>query len=145
MRSVLVGLRAEPGSFAVELAVLAPVVVALVLFSISAGQLVNAHSALENAVSDAARAATVNGGVDASGSGDPATFVAAGQSALRQALPDSGSGIDCSPGQVTSPAEPAGSPLTGNVDVQVRCQVRTVSGLHIQLTAHAASPIDAYR
>src|SRR3954464_6847345 len=54
------GRNRDRGSFAVELAVIAPVLIALLWVLISAGRLVQTASRVESAARDAARAASIN-------------------------------------------------------------------------------------
>jgi len=131
--------RDEVGSAAVELAVLAPVLVILLLLVVMVGRLVLARQAVDAAAADAARAASIT---DA-----PGYATAAAQSAAGADL--SADGISCSSSSVS--VDTAAFYAGGAVSVSLSCTASFagLSLLHIPgsatLRSTAAAPVDRYR
>jgi len=134
---------AEAGSAALELVILAPVLLALLALVIAAGRMSIAQSSVDAAARDAARQASI--------SLTPAAAQAAGQASARAALRLDG--LDCIPLVLinvsqfvtTPPGEPA------SVTATVRCTVPlsdlALPGLpgSAKLQAEFTSPLDIYR
>jgi len=130
------------GSAAVELAMLIPVIIAVVMLAVAGGRLALAHGAVQQAATDAARAASL-----ARTSGDAHTDAATAASAsLGQATPcrSIAVGVDMS-----GFAAPVGTPAV--VRATVTCTVALadlgVPGLPgtKTVTASMVSPLDTYR
>lgn len=119
----------ERGSFSVELAVLAPAVLAMVAFIISVGRVTEGRALVQGAARDAARAATINhnGG-------------AASRQAAFAAYRSATDGMDCEQLQLTPAA------IVPDVQVQatVTCTVGTMWGRQT-ITRTATSATDRYR
>jgi hypothetical protein len=137
--------RAAPddGNAALELVILAPVLLALLGLAIAAGRISIAQGSVNAAARDAARQASI--------SLTPAAAQAAGQASARTALREDG--LDCRPVVLinvsqfvtTQPGEPAA------VTARVRCTI-SLSDLALpglpgsaNLQAEFTSPIDIYR
>jgi Flp pilus assembly protein TadG len=133
------GERCDAGSVTVELTVLAPVVLALLLFTVGLGRISDAGAQVSGAARDAARAA----------SRAPSADVAV--TAARQAAAGdvAGAGMDCRDLQVD--VDTAAFTAGGVVRVTVHCtadlSALTFSGLpgSKTLSASAAAPLETYR
>jgi Flp pilus assembly protein TadG len=131
--------RAQSGSAAVELAILAPVLVILLLFVVALGRLVIARQQVDAAAADAARAASI-----------ATTTAAASQAAMDAASHDlAGGDVTCSPFATT--VDTSRFVPGGSVTVQLRCTA-SLAGLVLlrlpgseTLAASATAPIDLYR
>ncbi|MEO3797825.1 TadE family protein [Nonomuraea sp. B10E15] len=132
----------ERGSIALEMAIIAPALIALLVMVIGLGRVSFAHSAIEAAARDAARQASI--------ARDPATARSAALSSARAAL--AREGLACTPSvtvNTTGLSAPLGRPAT--VVAQVSCEVQladlTVPGIPgtKNLTSSFTSPIDPYR
>lgn len=126
-------LRDERGSFALELAILAPVIIALFVFIWEAGQVVNAQSRLQSVSRELAREVTAN--------------------ALQQLDPSQADYIlaqagyhDC---DINVTRSGAGVTSIGAVDeyqtVHVACRVPLLAGITKTVTASATSRQDPFR
>jgi TadE-like protein len=134
--------RADEGSAALELAVLAPVLLALLGLVIAAGRTSVAQSSVNAAARDAARQASI--------ALSPYTARVAAEASARAALRRDG--LDCSPvvsvdtgGFALPPGQPS------SVSATVSCTV-PLSSLYLPglpgsytMTATFASPLDVYR
>jgi hypothetical protein len=116
----------ERGSFSVELAVLAPVLLLVISFIVSVGRVTEARAQTQGAARDAVRAATINhnGNADA---------------AAREAYQRATTGRDCDPWNPIAPPVPGGT-----VVVTVTCHVGTMWGKQA-ITRTARSAVDIYR
>ncbi|MEO3807307.1 TadE family protein [Nonomuraea sp. B1E8] len=132
----------ERGSIALEMAIIAPALIALLVMVIGLGRVSFAHSAIEAAARDAARQASI--------ARDPATARSAALSSARAAL--AREGLACAPSvavDTTGLSAPLGRPAT--VVAQVSCEVQladlAVPGIPgtKNLTSRFTSPIDLYR
>lgn len=120
--------RGERGSFALELAVLAPTLLLLISFIVSVGRVTEGRAAVEGAARDAARAASINhnGG-------------AAANQAAQAAYGRATRGRDCD-GLAPIPAPAPG----GRVVITVTCRVTTLWGTE-EITRTSRSAVDIYR
>ena len=134
--------RADLGSAALELAILAPVLLGLLGLVIAAGRTTIAQASVDAAARDAARQASI--------SLTPAAAQTAGQASARAALRQDG--LDCAPVVVIDTSQfaiPPGQPAT--VTVTVSCAVSLANlalpGLpgSASLQASFTSPLDIYR
>lgn len=128
----------ERGSFAVELAVLAPVLIAFVVMIIDGGRLTWAKSRLQGAARDAARAVTINHN---SGQG---AYDSANQ-AMTDALDNSG--VNCGAPTLTLVPDPRTQAI-GNgqtVTATVTCNVQFVMFGNQTITRSQQSVVDQYR
>ncbi len=128
----------ERGSFAVELAVLAPVLIAFVVMIIDGGRLTWAKSRLQGAARDAARAVTINHN---SGQG---AYNSASQ-AMTDAL--SNGGVNCGAPTLTLVPDPRTDAI-GNgetVTATVTCNVAFVMFGTRTITRSQQSVVDQYR
>lgn len=132
----------EDGSAALELIVLAPLLLALLGLVIAVGRTTIAQSAVDAAARDAARQASIVL--------TPMAAQAAAQTSARAALREDG--LNCAPTVVTDTSQfavPPGHPAT--VTASVSCAVSlcdlTVPGLpgSVRLQATFTSPLDIYR
>jgi len=132
----------DDGSAALELVILAPLLVALLGLVIAAGRTSVAQGSVDAAAADAARQASI--------SLTPAAAQAAGQASARAALRQDG--LDCDPVVAISTAQfsiPPGEPAT--VTASVSCTVPLASlalpGLpgSTSLRSRFTSPLDVYR
>ncbi|HVX43780.1 MAG TPA: TadE/TadG family type IV pilus assembly protein [Mycobacteriales bacterium] len=125
--------RDDRGSFALELAVLAPVILALFVFIWEAGQVVTAENRLQSATREIAREMTANGLTDVDSS--------AAQFILKQAGYD-----DC---DVRATQSGAGVTATGAVDryqtVHLDCRISLLAGVTKTISASATSRQDPFR
>ena len=133
---------ADRGSAALELVVLAPVLLALLALVIAAGRTSVAQGSVDAAARDAARQASI--------ALTPAEAQAAGQASARAALRRDG--LDCSPivsidtsQFAIAPGQPAA--VTAVVSCTVPLANLALPGLpgSARLTATFASPLDLYR
>lgn len=135
--------RRESGSAALELVVLAPVLLAILALVIAAGRMSITQGAVDAAARDASRQASL--------ALDPYTARAAGQASARAALRRDGLG--CNPviridtrGFATRPGLPA-LPVSATVTCAVPLADLYLPGLpgRRTLTATFTSPLDLYR
>ncbi len=131
--------RDQAGSAAVELAILAPVLVIVLLFTVAVGRLVLARQEVDNAAADAVRAASV--------AGTPEGALSEAQSVAAADL--SADHITCAP--IATVTDTSSFFPGGVVKVSVSCAT-TLSDLsllalpgHTTLVASAAEVIDRYR
>jgi Flp pilus assembly protein TadG len=135
--------RSEAGNAALELVILAPILLGLLGLVIAAGRTTIAQASVDAAARDAARQASI--------SLTPAAAQAAGQASARAALRQDG--LDCSPAIVIDASQftsvPVGSPAT--VTATVSCTVPladlALPGLPgtVRLSAAFTSPLDVFR
>lgn len=129
--------RRESGAVTVELVLLAPVVFALLLFTVGLGRIEDADGVVTGAARDAARAA--------SQAASAASAVSAARAAATGDLADG----PCR--DVTVSVDTSGFTAGGLVRVRVACTAGlsdlALSGLpgHKTLTATASAPIETYR
>jgi Flp pilus assembly protein TadG len=140
------GGAAESGNAALELVILAPVIVLLICLVIAAGRIAIAQGSIDAAARDAARQASI--------ARSPEAARLAALSSASAAL--AGDGLSCSPvPAITTPelnvdfGVPLGTPV--NVTVVVRCRL-SLSGLvlpglpgSLALSYQFSSPLDPYR
>lgn len=129
----------DSGSVSVELVVLAPIVLALLLFTVGLGRIEDAQGKVDGAARDAARAASL--------ASDPDS---ASQVARRAAAADiTGADVDCR--NLAVNVDTSGFTAGGAVTVHVSCTADlsdlAISGLpgRKTLTASSAAPIETYR
>ena len=134
----------ERGSTAVELAVLAPMVLLVLGLMVAGGRIVTAHAHVNQAAETAARAATLA----RSPSAAQAAATRTGQHSLSQ------QGVHCHPTQVQTDTSRFTAPLghVGQVQVTTTCTVNladllVVPGLPgtVRIPAEFASPTDPFR
>ena len=134
--------RADDGNAALELVILAPVLLGLLGLVIAAGRTTIAQGSVDAAAMDAARQASI--------SLTPAVAQGAAQASARAALQQDG--IDCAPVVVvdtsqfaTPPGEPA--TVTATVSCTVSLSSLSLPGLpgSARLQASFTSPLDLYR
>jgi TadE-like protein len=119
--------RGDRGSFAVELAVVAPALFGLVALLISVGRVAETRAVVEGAARDAARAASIN---------HAGTARAAAEAAARRAVGDR---------VCERPELDPGRPEPGQlVTARISCRVTTVWGTRT-VTRAARSITDIYR
>jgi len=130
--------RGERGSFAVELAVLAPVILAFLVMVIDGGRLTWAGSRLQGAARDAARAVSIN-----HNSGQ-AAYNAALQ-AMNEALANSG--VDCGAPTLTLNPDPRTAAIGNDqtVAATVTCDVQFIMVGSRTLSRTQQSVVDRYR
>jgi Flp pilus assembly protein TadG len=137
------GGRRDQGSAAIELAILAPVLLALLALVIAAGRASIAQNSIAAAARDAARQASI--------ALTPAAAQKAALASARSALADDG--LDCAPivtvdttGFGATPGEPA-TPVKATVTCIVPLSQLALPGLpgSARLTSTFSSPIDLYR
>ncbi|MEN8651714.1 TadE/TadG family type IV pilus assembly protein [Streptomyces sp. 21So2-11] len=136
-------LRRDRGSYAVETAVLAPVMIALLLLMIAFGRVTDAQGAVDSAAHAAARAASLER--DAGGA------QAQAQTAAARSL--QGEGVTCQTSSVV--VDTAGYALDVGVEATVTATISCTADLSDiglpglpgakTLTAAWTSPIDTYR
>ena len=132
-------IRDDGGSVTVELTVLAPVVLALLLFTVGLGRIEDADGQVTGAARDAARAASL--------AADPAAATGAARDTA--AADVAGDGLDCRDLNVT--VDTAGFSAGGSVTVHVSCTADladlALAGLpgRKTLTATSTAPIETYR
>ena len=133
----------EAGNAALELVILAPVLLGLLSLVIAAGRTAIAQGSVDAAARDAARQASI--------SLTSAAAQAAGQSSARAALRQDG--LDCTPVVVIDASQftsvPVGSPasVTATVTCAVPLTDLALPGLPGTVVLHAAftSPLDVFR
>lgn len=132
----------ERGSMALEMAIVAPALIALLVMVIGLGRVSFAHNALDAAARDAARQASI--------ARDPATARSAAVTSARAAL--AREGLACAPSvtvDTTGLSAPLGRPAV--VVARVSCEVNladlAVPGIPgtKNITSSFTSPIDPYR
>jgi len=119
--------RRDRGSFALELAIVAPALFGVVAFLVSVGRVTEARALAEGAARDAARAASINHAGNAR---------AAAAAAVRRAVGER----DCDP-PVLDPGQPVPGQL---VTARVSCRATTAWGTQT-VTRIARSVTDTYR
>jgi Flp pilus assembly protein TadG len=123
------GKAAERGSFALELAIVAPALLLIIAFIMSVGRVTEGRALVQGAARDAARAATINH----NGS-------AAARAAAQDAFNTATRGMTCQPLQLT----PAIIAPDAQVQATVSCTVTTMWGRQtVERTAY--SVVDRYR
>lgn len=123
----------DRGSFALELAILAPVILALFVFIWEAGQVVNAESRLQSASREIARDVTANGLSDIDSSGAHYILDQAGYHDCDVSMTESGAGVTDAGG------------LDQYQTVHVQCQIPLLAGITKSVTASATSRQDPFR
>jgi Flp pilus assembly protein TadG len=134
--------RAEDGNAALELVILAPVLLGLLGLVIAAGRTTIAQGSLEAAARDAARQASIS----LSAAAAQSTGQASAQAALRH------DGLDCAPVVVIDTSQfatPPGEPATATATVSCTVSLSSLAlpGLpgSARLAASFTSPLDIYR
>jgi Flp pilus assembly protein TadG len=138
----MTGSRDDSGNAALELVVLAPVLVLLICLVIATGRIAITRGSVDAVLRDAARQASI--------ARSPAAALASLSSAQTQLTAE---GLTCSPidpgDLVAAFAAPVGQPA--NITISVRCSV-SLSGLvlrgipgHVPVTFSFTSPLDPYR
>jgi Flp pilus assembly protein TadG len=121
--------EAERGSFALELAIVAPALLLIIAFIMSVGRVTEGRALVQGAARDAARAATINH----NGS-------SAARAAAQDAFDSATQGMNCRPLQLT----PAIIAPDAQVQATVSCTVTTMWGPQtVERTAF--SVVDRYR
>ncbi len=143
LRRTLQYLRQDRGSYSLETAVLAPVVIALLLLMIAFGRITDADGAVDSAARAAARAASLER--------DAGRAQSAAQAAAERSL--GGEGITCQASTVA--VDTAGYQLDVGVDATVTATIACTARLSDiglpglpgakTLTASWTSPLDTYR
>jgi len=129
----------DDGSTTVELVVLAPVVLALLLFTVGLGRIEDAQGKVDGAARDAARAASM------------ASDATAAATTARQAAAADLTGADLDCRDLTVEVDTTGFTAGGDVAVHVGCTADladvALSGLpgSKTLTARSVAPIETYR
>ncbi|HTJ72640.1 MAG TPA: TadE/TadG family type IV pilus assembly protein [Actinospica sp.] len=124
------------GSAALELVIIAPVLILLLLFVVAVGRTIDARERVQDAAHSAARAATLAATA-------PQAEQAASQTAA-QAL--ASAGVTCSPMNVTADVGSLAPGSTIAVTVSCRVQAIGISGLELPATVSATfrSVVDRY-
>ncbi|MFG1971549.1 TadE/TadG family type IV pilus assembly protein [Nonomuraea fuscirosea] len=132
----------ERGSIALEMAIIAPALIALLLMVIGLGRITLAHSALDAAARDAARQASI--------ARDPAEARSTATSSARAAL--AREALSCTPSVTVDTAglsAPLGRPATVVAHVSCRLQLADLALPGIPgsktITSSFTSPVDPYR
>jgi Flp pilus assembly protein TadG len=138
LRARLARAGGERGSFAVELAILAPVILAFLVMVIDGGRLTWAGSRLQGAARDAARAVSIN-----HNSGSEA--YASAQQAMTDALANSG--VDCAAPTLLLDPDPRNEPIVNDqvVSATVTCDVQFIMVGSHTLSRTQQSVVDRYR
>lgn len=136
-------LRRDRGSYSLETAILAPVMIGLLLLMIAFGRVIDADGAVDSAARAAARAASLER--------DAGSAQAEAQSAATRSL--QGDGITCRASSVVT--DTAGYALDTGVEAHVTATIACTADLSDiglpglpgtkTLTASWTSPIDTYR
>lgn len=136
-------LRRDRGSYSLETAILAPVMIGLLLLMIAFGRVIDADGAVDSAARAAARAASLER--------DAGSAQAEAQSAATRSL--QGDGITCRASSVVT--DTAGYSLDTGVEANVTATIACTADLSDiglpglpgtkTLTASWTSPIDTYR
>ncbi len=135
--------RDERGSAAVEITMVAPVLVLFILVIIFGGRLAVARQAVQSAAFDAARAASL---ARTQGEARTAAAKTAAATLANQKLPCASTRLDL---DTTGFAKPVGTPAT--VTVRLTCDVATgdlgLPGIAatVLVDAEATSPLDSFR
>jgi Flp pilus assembly protein TadG len=131
--------RRDDGFAAVELAILAPVVFALLLLVVGFGRVAHGRQLVEQAAAAAARAAAL--------ANDPAAAAVQARAGAGDTLAHAG--MSCT--GMTVEVDTAGFGPGGEVAARVRCTA-DLSGLalaglpgHVTMTAAATAPLETYR
>ncbi|MGW2016832.1 TadE/TadG family type IV pilus assembly protein [Streptomyces sp. NPDC001927] len=142
-RHLTAALRRDQGSYALETAVLAPVMIGLLLLMIAFGRVTDADGAVDSAARAAARAASLER--------DAGTAQARAQAAADRSL--AGEGITCQNSTVV--IDTAGYALDLGVEASVTATIACTANLSDiglpglpgakTLTASWTSPLDTYR
>jgi Flp pilus assembly protein TadG len=131
--------RAERGSAAVEMVLIAPLLILVLLFVLFCGRLAHARLRVDDAAHQAARAASLTR--------DPASAAAAATAAAGDALRSSGASCATHSASVDTTAFRPGGAVT--VTVSCTIEVGDLSGLHLPghvvQTASSTSVVDAFR
>lgn len=137
-------IRGDRGSASLELAIIAPGLLAIILVLVFAGRVAMAHQALDSAAADAVRAASI-----------ARTRPAANGDASRAAANSLNNHLRCSTMNVrvnTGGFEaPVGTPatITANVSCSVDLSDLAVPGIgipgHLDISSSATSSLDTYR
>lgn len=143
LRRLLTGLATDRGSFAVETAILAPVLIIALGVMVALGRVVDAEGAVDIAARAAARAASLER--------DPASAQSQAQSAATQSL--SGEGITCRSAGVS--VDTGGYATAVGQDAEVTADVTCTADLSDialpglpgakELHSTWTSPLDTYR
>ncbi len=143
IRTFLDKLRDDRGSAGLEIAILAPALVALLVLLAAAGRLGLAGNAVESAASAAAREASLaRSAVEAQAAAEDMARISMNQS-----------GVECTTLSVNIDASGLSAPIgtTGRVSATVSCTVALSDAAMVGLpgtrilTGNAVSPVDAYR
>jgi Flp pilus assembly protein TadG len=133
------GERRERGTAAIELVLMAPVLMVILLFVVGLGRMAHARQQLESVAADSARAASLERNTDRS--------AAAARTAAQQSLGQAG--VSCA--DLTVRVDLSGYQPGGQVRVRVSC-TSELSDLAVAgfpgrrtLTADATVPIEIYR
>lgn len=135
--------RTDRGSISIELAILAPAILALLVLIVAAGRVSGAHAPIDSAANNAARAASI--------ARTPGEAHSAAMQAATSTL--SGQGKSCPSPSVTIDTSGIGAPAgqVGVVRVSVTCTATLSDLVGLPLpgsrttTAEATSVVDAYR
>lgn len=128
--------RGQDGISAVEVVLLAPLMILLILFVVALGNLVNINGDVQNAADDAARAGS-----------DQRTYTAAMDAAAQVAAADLGGRCLGAP-QITGPgpeAFTAGAVFTLRIDCQASLLGLPGLPARKQLSARGVAPLDPFR
>jgi Flp pilus assembly protein TadG len=130
--------RGDTGSAALELAILTPVLLAVLLFVVGLGRITSARQTVDGAAGAAARAATL--------ASSPQAAIAAARTEADASL--ASAGITCSSTKVS--VDVADFVPGGVVSVRVTCEVSLASAVpglpgSATLSATGASVVDRYR
>ncbi|MGH1489760.1 MAG: TadE/TadG family type IV pilus assembly protein [Acidimicrobiales bacterium] len=124
--------RDDRGDFAIEAAVIAPVLFFLMFSGLMvAGRSIQAHNQAESAAQEAARAASLEQ--------TPGAAVAAGRRALDSNISDA-TGLTCTAAIAAANLEPGSV-----VEVEVTCDTELVAGRRATFVANAYEVVDTYR
>jgi Flp pilus assembly protein TadG len=117
----------DRGSFALELAVVAPALLLIIAFVVSVGRVTEARAKVQGAARDVVRASTIN-------------HAGNSEEAAREAFRRATAGMNCDALQLDPLQAVAGQPVTATVT----CRVMTMWGLQpIERTAQSVA--DVYR
>jgi Flp pilus assembly protein TadG len=117
----------DRGSFALELAVVAPALLLVIAFIVSVGRVTEARAQVQGAARDVVRASTIN-------------HAGNSEAAAREAFERATAGMDCDGLQLTPLQAIPGQPVTATVT----CHVRTMWGRQTVVRT-AQSVADVYR
>lgn len=119
--------RRDRGSFALELAVVAPALLLIIAFIVSVGRVTETRAHVQGAARDVARASTINHNGNS-------------EAAAREAFRTATTGMDCDGLQLNPLQAVAGQPVTATVT----CHVATMWGRQTIIRT-AQSVADVYR